>query len=330
MFRKKEKNAVESISKSKKKKNIFSRICKFISGVILGVLITFAAILIIIFIMGKIAQQKGEYAPISLYTIISPSMTPNIAVYDVVVVKKTNPAKLKVGDVISFYSVNDYFDNTPITHRIVQVLNTTNGGLQFRTKGDANAKVDDEIVLANNVIGKVMFKIPQLGRVQFFLASKGGWFIAILIPALGVIAYDIVKLFKLIKVKKKMDYIKEANEDDDKPLDNSNDRNSDSYSNDTLNNKTNENNIDNISEVKEENNTTVNEDEFRKYEETDLDDLLHESDLASFSVLKEDTTMEENLYDINKYDNNKDDDKKRSVGHSAYDEDIKFKDEEQN
>ena len=74
----------------------------------------------------------------------------------------------------------------------------------FRVKGDANESADDEKVYPSNIIGKVMFKIPQLGKVQFFLTTKSGWLIVILIPALIIVGYDIFKLIKLIKLKNKL------------------------------------------------------------------------------------------------------------------------------
>ena len=128
-------------------------------------------------------------------------MTPNIKVYDVVFVKKTDVKDLKVDDVITFYSTNSYFGNTPITHRIVDILEVPDVGVMYRVKGDANERADDEKVYPNNVLGKVVFKIPQLGKLQFFLASKTGWLIAILIPALFIICYDVYKLIRLIKLK---------------------------------------------------------------------------------------------------------------------------------
>ena len=108
---------------------------------------------------------------------------------------------LKVDDVITFYSTNSYFGNTPITHRIVDILEVPDVGVMYRVKGDANERADDEKVYPNNVLGKVVFKIPQLGKLQFFLASKTGWLIAILIPALFIICYDVYKLIRLIKLK---------------------------------------------------------------------------------------------------------------------------------
>ena len=40
--------------------------------------------------------------------------------------------------------------------------------------------------------------------VQFFIASKWGILVAILIPAVGIIGYDIYKLVRALLLKKKM------------------------------------------------------------------------------------------------------------------------------
>lgn len=187
---------------------IFNFIMKIISWCVMAILCTIGAFLIVYLCINKIAQSQGKNAPLGLYTIISPSMTPKIDVYDVVVVVQKNPQEIEVGDIISYYSTNDYFGGTPITHRVVEKFNT-NTGVSFRTRGDANPVVDNEIVLDKNVIGTVRLVIPSLGRIQFFLASKGGWFIAILVPAAGIIIYDLIKLAKLLSVKNKMKYAEE-------------------------------------------------------------------------------------------------------------------------
>jgi len=168
------------------------------------ILMIIASFFILYVVCGKIAEKRGENPPFGLYTIISPSMTPNIKVYDVVFVKKTDTKKLKVNDIITFYSTNKYFGNTPITHRIIDIVEVPDRGIVYQVKGDANEKADNEKVYPNNVLGKVIFKIPQLGKLQFYLASKSGWFIALLIPAIFIIVYDIYKVISLIKLKNTM------------------------------------------------------------------------------------------------------------------------------
>lgn len=191
--------------KNKKGYKIFNFVMKIISWCVMSILCVIGAFLIAYIVINKIAQAQGKTPPLGLYTIISGSMVPEIDVYDVVVVMKKNPEDIQIGDIISYQSTNKArFDGIPITHRVVEKFNTNNG-VSFRTKGDANAVVDNEIVMGSDVVGTVRFVIPQLGRIQFFLASKGGWFFAILVPALAIIIYDIIKLVKLMAVKKKME-----------------------------------------------------------------------------------------------------------------------------
>lgn len=189
--------------KNTKGYKIYNFIMKIISWCVMSILVVTGGLLLTIVVLNKIADAKGELSPMGLYTIISPSMTPDIEVYDVVFVVRKDPNDIEIGDIVSYYSTISTIGDIPVTHRVVDKFNT-NTGVSFRTKGDANQVVDNEIVMGERVIGTVRFVIPFLGRIQFFLASKGGWFIAILIPALGIIVYDIVKLVKLISVKNKM------------------------------------------------------------------------------------------------------------------------------
>ena len=190
--------------KTIKRKKTFKMISKIISYTLIGILMIIALFFIIYVITGKVAEKKGENPPFGLYTVISPSMTPNIDVYDVVFVQKTDTQDLKIDDIITFYSTNAFFGKTPITHRIVEILDVPNNGTMFRVKGDANESADYEKVIPGNIVGKVLFKIPKLGKVQFFLASKKGWLVAIIIPAVIIVIYDIFKLIKLINIKSKL------------------------------------------------------------------------------------------------------------------------------
>lgn len=78
-----------------KKKTSLTEIFKFISTIVswtvFVLLLICAAFLIYYFIAVKVYVAKGSgYEPkFSLYTIITPSMTPNINVYDVVVACKS-------------------------------------------------------------------------------------------------------------------------------------------------------------------------------------------------------------------------------------------------
>ena len=93
-----------------------------------------------------------------------------------------------------------------VTHRIIDIRQV-NGEYEYVTKGDNNPTSDSDTAKYANVIGRVYMRIPQLGRVQFFLATRMGWFIVVLLPAMGGIIYDLIKLAKLIYSKKSADKI---------------------------------------------------------------------------------------------------------------------------
>lgn len=182
------------------------KILNILSWTIIFILFAICIFLIYYVFTAKLHEKKGEefIPPFALYTIISSSMEPNIKVYDVVLTKKMkNPEEIKVGDIITFVSTVQINNDLTITHRVSDITEV-NGDKRYKTKGDNNVKEDDSYTLYRNIMGKVILKIPQLGRVQFLLASKGGWFIIVMLPAIGIIIYDLLKLLKLFDLKDKV------------------------------------------------------------------------------------------------------------------------------
>ncbi len=180
---------------------------KFITGilswVVLILLVIVAAFLLYYFVSMKVYAQKGEAyrPPISLYTILTQSMVPNINPNDVIVdIKVEKPEDIKIGDVITFVSSATLTKGMTITHRVVDIK-VENGEYQFFTKGDANIPMDGSPAKFSNILGKVLFRVPKLGLLQQFLATRGGWLIVVVIPALCIIISDILKLFRLKTAK---------------------------------------------------------------------------------------------------------------------------------
>ncbi len=190
-------------------KGILKFITTIISWTALIILIILALFFAYYMTGNRLAEKNGgKFEPIvSLYTIISPSMTPNINVGDVVVAKKINsPQDIKVGDIITFISTSSISRGMTITHRVTEI-NQTSNGFHYTTKGDNNLSPDSSPAEYDNIIGKVVFRVPQLGKVQNLVANQGGWLVIVIIPALFIIISDILKVFKLLKVKNKVEKI---------------------------------------------------------------------------------------------------------------------------
>jgi len=93
-----------------------------------------------------------------VYPVLSISMEPKINVDDVVIIAKTDAAKLKPGDIITFTA---YETDAVITHRIVDIESTVNGYV-FTTKGDRNNVEDSFFTPQDRLIGKYVMRIPKL------------------------------------------------------------------------------------------------------------------------------------------------------------------------
>lgn len=105
------------------------------------------------------------------YVIETQSMEPDYPVNTLVYVHDIEFDKLTVGDVISYTNQA----NSTVTHRIT-AINKEDGFVQ--TKGDANEFEDILPVYSENIIGKVYFKIPYIGKIanqitQYFTERSG-------------------------------------------------------------------------------------------------------------------------------------------------------------
>ena len=175
----------------------FNWILKIISTAIFVVLVLIIAVLILYIVRVNMLANDNRLGAvrINIYTILTQSMYPTIKAGDVVVTYKEDNNKYNTGDVITFISQNNA--GMTITHRVVEVI-SLNDEYSYKTKGDNNNTADNEIINGNNVVGRVVFKVPKAGYIQQFLVSKTGWIVAVILPALGIIIYDLLKIFLIV------------------------------------------------------------------------------------------------------------------------------------
>ena len=114
-------------------------------------------LLLILVILG--AASLGRLG-IHFYCMGSSSMESVIPKDSFLVVKSVKPEELKEGDIITF--ING--DHISVTHEIIEVILEYNSGPGYRTKGTDNEECDASITSYDDVIGKVVFHIPYVGR----------------------------------------------------------------------------------------------------------------------------------------------------------------------
>lgn len=114
------------------------------------------------------------------YVITTNSMEPELKKDDVVVIKKAKADNLKQGDIITFKQ-----NGETITHRIVQIDDIEDGKL-YITKGDNNNVQDEQGLRFDQIEGKLVIKIPQLGKI---VASFKNGIIIVLVLLISAIIY---------------------------------------------------------------------------------------------------------------------------------------------
>ena len=169
----------------REKENPFRYIVSVMSYALFVFLMLLGGTLLLYLADIKIRAAKGDYtAPVfNAYVVLSGSMLPQIKVKDIVVTKKISEDRLDIGDIITFISPDPRFGGISITHRIVdKYYDDSNGMYTYRTKGDANNITDTSPITNDDILGKVILRIPKLGYIQDILASKGGLIVLVLIP----------------------------------------------------------------------------------------------------------------------------------------------------
>lgn len=123
------------------------------------------------------------------YTVLSGSMESVYPTGSLIYVRKVDPARLKVGDIITFRLAS----GTVATHRIVELLPNDQDPSEplFRTKGDENDVADGAPVAGDSVIGSPLFGIPYLGVLAAYVSSPSGKYIMIIV-ALSLILMEIL------------------------------------------------------------------------------------------------------------------------------------------
>ena len=179
---------------------LFNYMTSILMYAIIVVLVLVGIILLAYFIDVTKRGRSTDWQPplYGAYIIVSGSMEPIIKVNDAIVIKRTDATNIKVGDVITYKSVEPSYYGIMITHRVIDIINE-NGVTKYVTKGDHNETRDINPISIDQVYGKFIMRIPKIGYIQYFLATAYGWIIAIVIPCLGIIIYDIMKLVRTIR-----------------------------------------------------------------------------------------------------------------------------------
>ncbi len=127
---------------------------------------------------------QGLSGPI--HVVEGESMAPNLKPRDGVILGRIKPDNLRPGQVVVFSEPLD--PSTQIVHRIVDIRQKSSG-TYLVTKGDGNTTDDPFLVPEENVSGRVIVRLPEMGSFLAFVHSLYGFLVTVIFPSLVVMLY---------------------------------------------------------------------------------------------------------------------------------------------
>ena len=147
-----------------------SRLKRSITGSIFYVGLALAVLAVYLFSTGDPTGPPRNILGFSFMTVLTRSMQDEIPQDSLIITRRVDAETIRVGDDITFLAPND----TTITHRVIDVRqNYRDTGLPgFETQGIMNSQPDPEIVLAADLVGRVIFSSLALGSAVLFIRSN--------------------------------------------------------------------------------------------------------------------------------------------------------------
>lgn len=174
---------------------------KLILKIIKGIVTIFLCVVLLLVIFQKFTKNKIALGNVYVFQVVSESMLPEYKIGDIIVVKKSNPVSLKIGDDVTYKGSSEGIEGLTITHRIIREREE-NGKYYFVTQG-INNPIEDPEISEDNIFGKVIYKTILFSFVGRLMTNIVIYYI--LFVSVGVaFSYEIVTSF----------FLKDKEEDD--------------------------------------------------------------------------------------------------------------------
>lgn len=209
---KKEKNFEKEAVAGEKPKSNARKIANIVINVILVIALVLAAVCTFVSYVSTSGSGVPSILGVRVFSVQTDSMYPTLSPGDLIFDTAVDPADLKVGDIITYWTVisGERVLNTHTIHEIYDGGNT----LIFATKGDNNDYEDPLTVHESEIVGKYTgHRITGMGKVFDYLQTSTGFLIVVVIPVALFFLFHLVQFFRVLfeyqNVKNKLLYEQE-------------------------------------------------------------------------------------------------------------------------
>ncbi len=187
------------------------KIANRVLTVLILLLACFVTYVMVCSAQGKAVKIFGK----SVLKVVTGSMEPSIHVDDFIKVESVPQDKLRVGDIVTFYSEQEDIRGVLVTHRIKAI----NADGTFITRGDANDADDRLPVRYDQLVGRYIGKARFFTWVNSFASVRKILMLLVIIPMTLAAFYEVKTVAKitaemreqpLTKEERKAQLIREA------------------------------------------------------------------------------------------------------------------------
>ena len=164
----------------------------------------FVVAMLCIYLLFVIVQRFTNNSSIlgyRVFTIATGSMEPVYNINDVILVKDTDPSTLKKGDDIAYLGNRDAVKGLIVTHRIIRIETFSDGKVHYTLKG-VNNKYEDPSITEDQILGKVVGKLPVVNFINHVVKNIYGFFFLVFCPLVLVIFLEIADTIIDMKLEK--------------------------------------------------------------------------------------------------------------------------------
>lgn len=164
----------------------------------------FVVAMLSIYLLFVIVQRFTNNSSIlgyRVFTIATGSMEPVYNINDVILVKNTDPSTLKKGDDIAYLGNRDAVKGLIVTHRIIRIETFSDGKAHYTLKG-VNNKYEDPSITEDQILGKVVGKLPVVNFINHVVKNIYGFFFLVFCPLVLVIFLEIADTIIDMKLEK--------------------------------------------------------------------------------------------------------------------------------
>lgn len=172
--------------------------------IIYTIIKVFVVAMLSIYLLFVIVQRFTNNSSIlgyRVFTIATGSMEPVYNINDVILVKDTEPSTLKKGDDIAYLGNRDAVKGLIVTHRIIRIETFNDGKVHYTLKG-VNNKYEDPSITEDQILGKVVGKLPVVNFINHVVKNIYGFFFLVFCPLVLVIFLEIADTIIDMKLEK--------------------------------------------------------------------------------------------------------------------------------